>query len=181
MTQTQPNATAADLEPAPDFAVRDRSSLEWYIRTVSAKVREIETIKAQCAAMVKDVQREIDHLEFLYGHQARAVTEQLLEARRGNAKHIKTFFGNVGFRTTPARIQVRDAAQTIIWAQQHAPDLLETTLNKLALSRSFTVTPDGVVNADGERLEIPGVQITPSEERFYIRSATTNATTDDLE
>jgi phage host-nuclease inhibitor protein Gam len=165
--------------PETDFHVHDRESLEWYVRQVAAKQAEMDTIRAQSAAMVKELQREIDHLEFLYGTQAQTVLERLLEAKRGNAKHLKTFYGNIGFRTIPAKLQVRDAAQTLEWAGVHAPDLLETTVNRIALTRRFTATADGsLVNADGEALEIPGVTVSPAEERLYIKTPTATSSDD---
>jgi phage host-nuclease inhibitor protein Gam len=168
--------TTEPPEPRPDFSVHDRATLEWYVRQVALKHAEMETIKAQAAAMLNDLRRDLETLEFLHGAQARTVTAQLIEARRGNAKHLKTLFGCVGFRTQPARIQIGDAAQTLEWARQSAPDLLETNVNRLALLRRFTATTDGgIVDEDGERVEIPGVRVTGSEERFYIRGVNTSA------
>ena len=163
------------------FHVHDRATLERYVRLVAAKQAEIETIRAQGAAMVKEATRELEQLEFLYGGQAQTVLERLLEANRGNSKHLKTFHGNIGFRTMPARITVRDARQTLEWAQGHAPELLETTVNRLALTRRFTATPSGLlVNGEGEALEIPGVTVCPAEQRLYIKTPTATHSSDDL-
>jgi phage host-nuclease inhibitor protein Gam len=162
-----------------DFHVHDLTTLEWYVRQVAAKHAEMDTIRAQSGAMIKDLQREIDHLEFLYGAQAQTLLERLLEAKRGNSKHLKTFYGNIGFRTIPAKLQVRDAAQTLEWARENAPDLLETTVNRIALTRRFTATADGgLVNPDGEPLEIPGVTVAPAEERLYIKTPTATSSDD---
>ncbi|NJK44647.1 MAG: hypothetical protein HC933_10490, partial [Pleurocapsa sp. SU_196_0] len=61
----------------------------------------------------------------------------------------------------------------------HAPDLLETTVNRIALTRRFTATADGgLVNADGEPLEIPGVTVSPAEERLYIKTPSATSAED---
>ena len=164
-----------------DFHVHDRATLTWYVRRVAAKQAEIETVRAQGAAIVKELQRDLDQLELLYAAQARAVLERLLFAKRGNSQHLKTLWGNISVRTTPARLTVRDAAQTLEWARGHAPEIVETTINRLALTRRFTATPAGlIVNGDGEPLEIPGVTVRAGEQRLYVKTPAAPSSSDDL-
>lgn len=172
MTQMQ---TAPTTDDRPAFAVTDRTSLEWYIRTVTAKQQEIATIRAQAEAMVNDLKREIERLEFVYGSQAEAVTRQLLEAARGNARHIKTLWGNIGFRASGPRLEITSIQQSLEWAQIHAPELLRSSLDHRALSARFEVAPDGsslVDKCDGSVLDIPGVGVRPAQERLYLRTVT---------
>jgi hypothetical protein len=186
-TQTQRPTTldpnTQDLEPQPNFCIQDRASLEWLVRTVNAKQQEITTINVQAAAMVKDLNRELDQLEFLYGAQARALVQQLLEGQRGKARHIKTLWGNVGFSASSQRIEINNKNKTLEWAQHHAPEVLKTEVNYLLLTSRFTVSPDGsslVDKTDGSRLEIPGLGIKPSKQRFYIRAVNGTGQPEDI-
>ena len=165
-------ATNPASEAPEGFTVHDRATLEWYIRTVTARQTEIATIRAQADAMVADRTRDIEQLEFLYGAQAQAVTRQLLEDARGNCKHVKTFFGNAGFRFNSPRLEIVNARLSLEWAQTHAPDVVRSSVDQRELSKRFEPAPDGVNlvdKTDGTSLTVPGVRITPALERFYVR------------
>jgi hypothetical protein len=168
ITSAETDHTADDR---PGFTVHDRATLEWFVQTLTAKRAQIATIRAQAQAMVADLERAIQRLEFLYGAQAQRVTRQLLEGTKGNSKHVKTFFGNAGFRATPARLEIVNGSQSLEWARTHAPEVVREGVDHRLLSARFEPAPDGsslIDRTDGTTATLPGVRVTPAVERFYV-------------
>jgi|GEM_PF-5208381 len=159
-----------------EFAVDSPERLEWYVRKQAAIQDEIARVKAQAAAIVRDLERQAQGLEFRFGSQAEVTLRRLLaDGKRKNAKSHKTFFGTIGLRTTPASLKVvREDA--VIEALRALPEVADaavvTRVDAAALKRLVKVQDGLLVVADtGEVVDLPGVQITEPEEKVYIKTA----------
>ena len=162
-------------QETPAFSITDERGLTWYVRKIAAIDSEIARVQNQAKSIIAELERDRQSLEFQFGIQVEAVTRDLLEGKR--AKHLKTMFGNIGFRTNPARLEITDQKALLAWSQQHAPDLLETKVTIARLSERFKPSGNGIslfdTQADGVTLEIPGISIKPAEQRFYIKTGST--------
>jgi hypothetical protein len=153
------------------FTITDRRGLEWYIRKIAAIDAEIARVQEQAKAIIADLERDRQSLEFQFGSQVQSVTQKLLEGKR--AKHLKTIFGNIGYRTKPARLEIADPAALLEWSRQNAPDLLETRVTLSRLSEYFKPSADGstlYALEHGEPINVPGIKLQPAKEVLYIRA-----------
>jgi len=156
----------------PAFAVTDEGSLSWYVNHLMRLEDEKARIQAQAAAMVADLEREAERLCHLYEDQARAVVRGLLAGRRQGARSVKLLTGTVGFRTVPARLEVRDRVNALDWVEAVAPECLEQRIDQVALGHRYKVHGAEVVDTStGEVVAPLGFVPRPAEERFYIRAA----------
>jgi Bacteriophage Mu Gam like protein len=168
-----------------DFSVHDLDSLEWYVDKLATIQDKKARVKAQAEAMIKDLDRDAESLNFQFEDQARKVLRDHLEFQRLRTRHLKFLSGTVGFRTIPARVTVGNTGKALEWLQTHAPETLlartpapdgpralEQRVNAHALAQRFKASDDGLTDSgSGERLTVPGLSIEPSRERFNLTSA----------
>jgi hypothetical protein len=158
------------------FTITDESGLAWYARKIAAIDGEANRIQAQAKAMLADLdlEREREALQFQFGQQAENVTRHLLEERGGRAKHIKTLYGNLGYRTKPARLEISNHAALLEWTSTNAPELVETRVTATKLLERFKVSSAGDVvfdlSSDAEPVALPGVVLHGAQEAFYIKA-----------
>jgi hypothetical protein len=156
------------------FTIIDESGLAWYARKIAAIDSEANRIQAQAKAMLADLEREREALQFQFGQQAENVTRRLLEERGGRAKHIKTLYGNLGYRTKPARLEISNHAALLEWTSANAPELVETRVTATKLLERFKVSSAGDVvfdlSSDAEPVALPGVVLHGTQEAFYIKT-----------
>lgn len=158
--------TAAVNEKAA-FVITDRAGVEWYLRKLREKQSEIDTIKAQAAAMVKAIENDMNGLKYCYEAQVEEWTRQQLSEQGGKAKSVKTFQGTVGFRTTPAGINLVNPLQALLHAKQHASDFPYVPFREEIDTQIYVETARRKLEETGELL--PGLAHTPACEKFSVR------------
>jgi hypothetical protein len=162
-------------EEKPQFVIVDEEGLAWYARKMAAIDGEISRVQTQAKAIVAELERDREGLEFQYGQQAENVTRRLLEERGKRTKHIKTLYGNLGYRGKPARLEITNHSALLAWTQEHAPCLVETRVTSSRLLERFKVSSVGDVVFDLEDnsnpLVLPGVVLQGAQEQFYVRAA----------
>jgi hypothetical protein len=152
------------------YQITDMTGVQWYLKKLLEKDAQIaavrieqETITANCAAMIEQIEQDKHGLEFLYAAQVREVARA--EAERLHRKSVTTPYGVLAFREQPGALALSD----------------RQTCADIALTLKMTTTSPDVsayrrhaekVFADtGEVL--PGMEFKPSEEKFSIRQSKT--------
>jgi hypothetical protein len=178
-----PNALSGDPRMS-DFAITDLKTLEWYVDKQTSIEERQERIQSQAKAMIADLEREAESLRFQFEHQAHAVLEAHLNTSKSRVKHVKFLTGSIGKRSAPARLTVTHNLRACAWANEHAPELLDTRIDTRRLAARFKVKEDEAGNFElvdagtGEGFVLPeGLEIKPGEIRYYIgRTKTTDET-----
>ncbi len=175
MEKTTPTPKDEQLQPERfgegsnlRFQITDMTGVSWYLKKllekdagIAAVKIELETITANCAAMIEQIETDKRGLEFLYAAQVREVA--WTEAERTRRKSITTPYGVLAFREQPGALQLTD--------RQTAADIART----LGMT---TTSPD--VSAYRKHAEahflktgeaLPGFEYKPSEEKFSIRQS----------
>ncbi|TDE87393.1 host-nuclease inhibitor Gam family protein [Deinococcus sp. S9] len=151
----------------PAFEVRDLDTLSWYVEKQSDLASKIKRIEAQAAAMIRDVQREIDGLEYRFGHQAERV---LRENLTGKKKSLKFLQGTIGLRKTPGRVKfegdIRDLPLAVAMR-----DVVITKVDQTKLNREIKVVGDKAYLLEtGEEIGFPGLTVTPEGEKVFVKA-----------
>jgi phage host-nuclease inhibitor protein Gam len=171
-----------------DFAITDLKTLEWYVDKQTSIEERQERIRTQATAMIADLEREAESLRFQFEHQAHAVLEAHLSTSKSRTKHVKFLTGSIGKRMTPARLTVTHNSRACAWANEHAPELLDTRIDTRRLTARFKVqeneagTLELLDGGTSEILALPdGLEIKPSEVKYYVGRTKTNTETPALE
>jgi hypothetical protein len=171
---TVPNALSGDPRMS-EFAITDLNTLEWYVDKQTSIEERQERIRTQATAMIADLEREAESLRFQFEHQAHVVLEAHLSTSKSRAKHVKFLTGSIGKRSTPARLTVTHNLRACAWANEHAPELLDTRIDPRRLAARFKVqeneagTLELLDGGTSEILALPeGLEIKPREIRYYI-------------
>lgn len=165
--------------PRTDFQLSTLEHLEWYVGKKADLASKISRIKAQAAAMIRDLEREEERLDWRYAEQAEAVLRTQLATRRG--KSLKLLTGTVGVRKVAGRVTVLDdaALQDAIRTQApHLQEAITTRVDPKRLSQLVKVIGDTAYRPDaGEAQDLlPGLGIVPERETFYVKSAADTST-----
>jgi hypothetical protein len=169
-TNTENIPASEEATEKERFQVTDMNGVSWYLKKllekdaqIAAVKIELETITANCAAMIEQIEQDKRGLEFLYAAQVRDVART--EAERLKRKSVTTPYGVLAFREQPGALQLKDRGV--------AADI--------ALTLGMTTTsPD--VSAYRKHAEahfaqtgeaLPGFEFKPSEEKFSIRQSKT--------
>lgn len=163
MENTTP--TPKDEQATERFQITDMKGVQWYLKkllekdaAITAVKIELETITANCQAMIEQIETDKRGLEFMYAAQVREVARA--EAERLKRKSVTTPYGVMSFREAPGGLRLAD----------------RRTAADIALTLGMTITtPD--VQAYKKHVEehfektgevLPGFEYKPSEERFSI-------------
>ena len=175
MTNTDPYDTLLEEIAKPEnFRVNSDERLAWYTSKMSQLARDKAALKVQYEAMTKDIERDEEHLQDMYGAQAEAVLRDLLSRqRRRNAKSFKFLEGTIGLRTTPEGLRVtnKDSLMDGILGHPELMPLIRDSIDATEFKRHVTVA-DGrlYLKATGEHLHLPGIELTPAVEKVYIKT-----------
>lgn len=131
-----------------------------YIRVSLRLEDEAARVKAQCEAILKGIEQRRKGLEYIYGGMARHVTAAKLGT--GKSKSLKTPWGTVGYRKTPAHLKIRDAAGIIQVAK--ASKMVGWFKTKEEPSQT------GLLDYFKRTGEVPfGCEVEPAFEKFYVK------------
>jgi hypothetical protein len=148
------------LEPAPVDDAR-LGQVNRYLRYRARLNGEIERLQAGVALMVRSIQSRINTVDYLYRASAEELIGRMLAG--GKLRSIKTPYGVVGFRKSPAHLEVidKDVVLQAVLAG-FLPDrcrVVKADVGKVALNELFKSTG-----------EIPvGTDLVPKRDSFYIR------------
>ena len=155
-----------DLEILENFARANHEADAMIDKINYALTREIDTLKANAAAMIGQQERRKKAMDYVYGKEARETVRAQLT---GKAKSITTLWGRLGFRKKAARtvahIEDKDAAAAYLFEHNYRQALklvpMQSEVNKIV--------------AEGE--VIPGVEIeqVPETEEFYCKDVAPRA------
>lgn len=183
-TATQPEAdmTPADGPTAADFdqqALVDETRCEAeameigelvtderlktlyrYLRRRGQLAAEAERLRENLHAMLKEITRKVETLDYLYQEEAKATVRDMLAGKK--AKSLKTPFGVAGFRTIAAKVEVVDEA-TLIKAAESDVDLMALVRTETRVSRSDVADH---FKRTGELP--PGCELSAAYEKFHI-------------
>lgn len=147
------------------FEIRDMAGLNWYARKIRNLENEKVTIQTQAKEMLRDLDRDITRLEFMYGQQVQTYVRAELDRRGGHGKTLKLWQGTAVFRTLPASLRVRSAQAAIEHARAQGWDAIKTT-ETLDVDR-YKKEAAAARQETGELL--PGMELTEERESFTIR------------
>jgi hypothetical protein len=149
------------------FEVTDQQSAEWALRKIAGKRAEIDLVKAQAAALIAGLQRDLDGFEGRFVPQLEAWAAEQLGG--GKSRTVKTLCGSLSFRTVPARLSVAGMEDALQTARLTCPSavIVAETLDK----RRFLESATQHFEATGELL--PGIERTEERQSFSLKFATT--------
>lgn len=135
------------------------SLVQWYDRVwheLEAEAKAIESyrdgliknIKEQAERKLNEVYRRIKGLQWKCEPEFKIHVEAMIQATDGKKKSVNLYYGEAGYKTNPARLQVDNEEMCIAWAEKNIPEAVETIkiLGKNAIKRYFKETgelPDG--------------------------------------
>jgi hypothetical protein len=138
---------AIDAGPLPQT---EDERLAYRVLRYRARVEsELARFDACMAAMRMKLVRQLQGIEYVYGPHLRDIAGKMLEGKK--AKSVKTPFGTMGFRASPARLEVIDEALVPAWAKETRTT---TVVVKAKLNERFETTgeiPDGCAVKDAEQ------------------------------
>jgi len=157
--------------PQQDFVIDSLERLEWYVGKKADLQSKKARLKAQAEAMLRDLERTEERLDWRYSQQAEQVLRMQLT---GRSKSVKFLTGTVGLRKVPGRVQVIDESALQQAIQALHPELGEVIVPRIdtaLLSRLVKVEGEqAFVTEDGTVLELPGLGVVPSGEKFFVRA-----------
>jgi phage host-nuclease inhibitor protein Gam len=136
------------------FRIDDIKSLEWYLRKIREYNSRIETIKSQSEAMLKEVEAKLESLNNRFSAEAEAFARSQIDFSK--SKNLKTFQGNVQFKSLAPSIKVYD--KTLV------PK--EFFKEKVSLELDNSKLKEAILK-DGENIE--GVEAVPAYEKMYLQ------------
>ncbi|GBF04716.1 hypothetical protein DAERI_020313 [Deinococcus aerius] len=157
--------------PEPAFQIDTVERLEWFVGKKADIQSKIARVKAQAAAMIRELEREEAGLDWRFGTQAERVLRAQLSGRK---KSVKFLVGTAGIRKAPGRVQVTDEAtleRAILTQAPYLDSVIVTRIDTRTLNQLLKVEGDVAhLTEDGTRVELPGLSVTPVQEKFYVRA-----------
>lgn len=157
--------------PQPTFQIDSLERLEWYVGKKADLKSQKQRLKAQYEAMLKDLERDEERLDWRFAAQAEGVLRQELGEKKRSLKFLS---GTAGLRKVAARVSVSDE-RALVAAIKAQGGSLETAvveqINARILNQLVKVE-DGqaVLPEDGLIVELPGLSIKPAGETFYVKA-----------
>ena len=148
----------------PDYRLDNDAAIRIIDQFATLKERE-DRIRQKAAEMVGDIVNERCRLTLLHGDRLETWVRSKLVGKR---RSIKTLAGTAGFRTSPERIVIHDAAGAVAWARTNCPAAISERVDSAALHVSDfdevdTETGEVVNSLPSELFEI----VMPIE-TFYV-------------
>lgn len=140
------------------WVIADESRAAWAVDKVLTARERLARIKATCAAMIAEAQRDVESAESFFLPHLEAWA-RANPPRKG--KTLKLTTGALSFRTVPGGPRVVDAAVCLEWARDHAATaiVVKETLSAASIK--------DYVEATGEIP--PGVEVAEARESFDVR------------
>ena len=158
-----PDTTDTPAEPA--FAIDSEERANWLLRKLGNLEAEQARIKAQSAAMLKQVEGERESLMNRFGSELAQWTEEEIQRRGGKRKSLTLIQGTVAFRTVAESVKVAEDAEQLPEALALAEqwEAVETKIDRAA----FLAKARAYLEETGE--VAPGVVVTPAKESFSVK------------
>jgi hypothetical protein len=158
------NSVAAEVEaadPGPLAQTDLEQRLHKRLCVWASRKAKLDTLKKQCAAMIRRAEADLEDWERMYRTECAAMTQTLLAG--GKRKSLITPYATVGFRTSPQRLFVSDPeALLLAWRDGMIPDDCVRVRHEASLS--------GCQKVFKECGEIPsGCDVDPEREVFFVR------------
>ena len=156
--------------PQQQFQIDTLERLQWFVgKKADLQSRKVR-LKAQYDAMLRDIERNEEHLDWRYAAQA----EQVLRSNLGKGRSLKLLTGTVGLRKSAARVGTTDDAallQALEAAGGELATVIEPKINLTALNRLIKVEGDvAYLVSEGTVAELPGLSIKPASEIFFVKA-----------
>lgn len=150
-----------DLADAKErFSVRDRDSASWAAGKIAMWTAEIERRKRQSDDYVKDAERRLRHLEWMFLEALRHWAKSNLEVGK---RTVKLPTATLSFRETQSKLEIVDTDQLKKWAILNCPDAIVTIERVLMEPLKDMWTESGTVPE--------GTKVIPAGENFKITGA----------
>lgn len=123
--------------------------------------REQEALGVNYAAMMGEIDRHDAAIEWKYGRMISQLVAAKIRDKR--QRSIKTLFGTVGYRKTPAKTtrHIRcEKSILLTWAEEHCPDAITTHETKTVVKGELPVT-----------CEHMWIEEVPAMDTFYYKAA----------
>ena len=159
------NTTPTPKDEAISFLITDEKSATWFLRKMRQLSEEKDAIKAATAQRISELEADEARLTHLYGEQLKTWAQSESTARRRATITLPLAGMCVGFRKTPARIEVTDQSAAI--AEATARGFVKSSPDMSA----YRVAAQKELETTGELL--PGVEVKPEGTSFSWRPITT--------
>jgi hypothetical protein len=179
-----PDAGAAPADVSIEQCVQDESAANRVVRRILDARAYRAKVERWAMQEMRRAEREEQFLLERFGGQLEAWTRQRI-AVDGRMRSVRLPAGRMGFRTSPERLVVVDAAAASAWCCMNCPSAVKVTaaargeaaVELMRVSRSINAMLEvrseillgeirGVLRASGE---LPsGVSIVPGADRFYV-------------
>ena len=130
----------------------------WYLGKVNEIEHAKETIKAQAAAMLQQLDNRMAGLQYRWGGQFRAVVDRKLHMNGHKKKSVDLLTGRAGYRTSPDKVEIVDGEAAAEWCAFQCPEALGTTIKRTTPIKEH-------IKATGE--VPPGIRYVEKQENFY--------------
>lgn len=127
------NLTSGEfLDPSEErFCIDSMDRLDWALETLGDLEREKAKREAKKRDLVgaadkkiAETDREIAAFKRRFEPEIRAFSANELIRTNSRIKTLRTFYGEVSFKSVAARLSVIDLAAALTWAREHAPSII---------------------------------------------------------
>jgi hypothetical protein len=139
---------------------RQRAKANWYLRRLANIEAEQRRVRAQAAAIVRQLENDAERLRYLYEGELAEYVRQKLSTSGNRRKSVHFLQGTAGFRTVPAAIRVTDTLAALDYATRCLPEAVKTQ-QVLDAARYRKLVEE-------TRELLPGVEVTPEHETFRL-------------
>ncbi len=148
----------------PTFCIDSEDRANWVLQRMANVEAEKSRIKAQAAAILKQLETDRQGLEGRFGSELERWFREEVERRGGRRKSVMLLQGTGAFRTVPGGLRVCDAGLAASAANALNPDRF--------FRREFD--PSEYRKYAKEQLEttgevVPGVETVPARESFSLK------------
>lgn len=142
------------------------SFLEWYTGRKADYASQKVRLKAQYEAMLRDIERQEEGLDY---HFADRAERELRAQLTGRSRSVKFLTGTIGLRKKPGSVNGADVPLEL-WPEE-AQSAIVTKVDGTLLKKVVKVVGEKAYLAEtGEPLELPGLRVTPESEAMYIKT-----------
>jgi hypothetical protein len=150
-----------DLSEAKErFSVRDRDSASWAAGKIAMWEAEVGRRKLQAEEYIKDAERRLRHLEWMFFEALRQWAKSNLETGK---RSIKLPTATLSFRETQEKLEIADPERLKKWVILNCPDAIETVEKVLMDPLKEKWAKDGTIPE--------GAKVIPAGENFSIKGS----------
>jgi phage host-nuclease inhibitor protein Gam len=161
-----PRETYEKEEP---FIIYNDDTANWYLGKLANLEAEKHRVKAQSEKMLTEIERNIEHLQFLFGHQ---LEEYVRANLKGKSKTLHLLQGSVQLRKVPRSISLTDRDLALLeaykikeqgWSEELIPLKVVESLDTM----KYRVLAEQILKNTGEIL--PGIEVVPEHESMSVK------------